>query len=261
MPGRRLRSNLPRGDKSGRTDGTWPRADVEWDPENDRYICPEGHEIKQFRRNCSDPDRGPTGKGTARYRARKEACQACPSKPRCCPNADARKITREEHEDARDVARAIAKTDAYVTSMRLRKTVEMLFAHLQRILGLGRLRLRGPCSASDEFLLTAPNLRKLAKTFPLPPEPATRSAGGQISPHHQRLAEPTDGSFLQNWPAVDVRGLWITSSLPAHSRPSIRCADAAGAAPIAAITCSCSTSEALELKSSARITLPTGWLS
>ena len=58
--------------------------------------CPsEGHELKQFRRNYSDPNRGPTGKGTARYRALKEVCQACPSKAKCCPNADARKITRE----------------------------------------------------------------------------------------------------------------------------------------------------------------------
>jgi hypothetical protein len=44
----------------------------------------------------------------------------------------------------------------------------MLFAHLKRILKLGRLRLRGPCGASDEFLLaaTAQNLRKLAKLRP-----------------------------------------------------------------------------------------------
>ena len=36
--------------------------------------------------------------------------------------------------------------------------------------GLGRLRLRGPCGANDEFLLaaTAQNLRKLAKILPAP---------------------------------------------------------------------------------------------
>ncbi|WP_417273774.1 transposase, partial [Celeribacter halophilus] len=50
------------------------------------------------------------------------------------------------------------------------KKVEMLFAHLKRILGLGRLRLRGLNAANDEFLLaaTAQNLRKLAKIFPAP---------------------------------------------------------------------------------------------
>jgi len=106
----------------------------------------------------------------------KHTCQACPSKMKCCPKADARKITREEHEDARQVARDIAKTKQYAISMRLRKKVEMLFAHLKRILGLGRLRLRGPCGANDEFLLaaTVQNLRKLAKTFPAPQQ--TRKA-------------------------------------------------------------------------------------
>ncbi len=56
------------------------------------------------------------------------------------------------------------------TSRRLRKKVEMLFAHLKRILKLDRLRLRGPNGAHDEFLLaaTAQNLRKLAKLIPMP---------------------------------------------------------------------------------------------
>ncbi len=61
-------------------------------------------------------------------------------------------------------------------TFKLRTKVEMLFAHLKRILGLGRLRLRGPCGANDEFLLaaTAQNLRKLAKLIPMSrtPRPA-----------------------------------------------------------------------------------------
>jgi Transposase DDE domain len=86
------------------------------------------------------------------------------------PNAPARKVLRSIHEGARDVARDIAKTDAYVTSRRERKKVEMLFAHLKRILKLDRLRLRGPNGARDEFHLaaTAQNLRKLAMLSPAP---------------------------------------------------------------------------------------------
>ena len=161
-------------DDAEANEGTWTRADFEWDAENDQYICPEGHALKQFRRNYSDPNRGPTSEGTARYRAIKEVCQISPSKAKCCPNADARKITREETEDAGQVARDIAKTKQYAISMKLRKKVERLFAHLKRILGLGRLRLRGPCGANDEFLLapTAQNLRKLAKIFPAPQQAA-----------------------------------------------------------------------------------------
>lgn len=167
---RKIAPHIPVIDKAGRSDGTWTRTDFEWDAENNQYICPEGEALKQFRRNYSDPNRGPTGKGVAKYQALKHTCQACPSKPKCCPKADCRKITREEHEDARDVARAIRKTKQYKVSVKLRKKVEMLFAHLKRILGLGRLRLRGPCGANDEFLLaaTAQNLRKLAKIFPAP---------------------------------------------------------------------------------------------
>ena len=112
--------------------------------------------------------------------ALKEVCQACPSRAKCRPNTDARKIAHEEKRDARDVAGKIAKTDADVISMRLRKKVEMLFAQLKRILGFGCLRLRGPRAASDELLLatTAQNLRKLAKTFQLPPASAIPGSGG-----------------------------------------------------------------------------------
>ena len=77
------------------------------------------------------------------YFARQHDCEAFALKPKCCPNAPARKIARSIHEAARDKARAIAKTEAYAVLRRERKKVEMLFAHLKRILRLDRLRLRG----------------------------------------------------------------------------------------------------------------------
>jgi hypothetical protein len=52
-------------------------------------------------------------------------------------------IPRSIYEEARDVARALAKTKAFEQSRRERKRVEMLFAHLKRILRLARLRLLG----------------------------------------------------------------------------------------------------------------------
>ena len=78
---------------------------------------------------------------------------------------------RSIYEEARDVARALAKTEAFDRSRRDRKRVEMLFAHLKRIFRLGRLRLRGPCGAQFEFTLAAiaQNLRRLAKLVVRPP--------------------------------------------------------------------------------------------
>lgn len=60
--------------------------------------------------------------------------------------------------------------DPVVTSQRERKKVEVLFAHLKRILRLDRLRLRGPNGARDEFQLAAAaqNLRKMAKIIQMP---------------------------------------------------------------------------------------------
>ena len=74
-----------------------------------------------------------------RYPASKRDCQACPLKPRCCPRAPVRNISRSIYEGARDLARETAKTEAYQTSRHQRKKVEMLFAHLKRILKLDRI--------------------------------------------------------------------------------------------------------------------------
>ena len=55
----------------------------------------------------------------------------------------------------------------------------MLFAHLKRILKLGRLRQRGPRGAQDEFTLAAiaQNLRRQAKLAAQPPPIAAACVG------------------------------------------------------------------------------------
>ena len=59
----------------------------------------------------------------------------------------------------------------YRRSRYQRKKVEILFAHLKRILKLDRLRLRGLSGAFDEFTLAAAvqNLRRLAALLPQGP--------------------------------------------------------------------------------------------
>ena len=169
---RSIAPHIPVIDKSGRKDGTFERADFTYSAENDAYICPGGKELRQSRRAFKTPRTNTSKDGILRYRARKADCDACDLKARCCPKEPKRKVTRSIYEPARDVARAIAQTTQYAISCKLRKKVEMLFAHLKRILGLGRLRLRGPCGAKDEFHLaaTAQNLRKMAKLIPMPTE-------------------------------------------------------------------------------------------
>ena len=164
---KKITPHIPVFDKSNRTDGTFSRADFAFDADRDRYTCPAGKELVQFRRTYAIPRSGVTAEGTRLYRASRLDCDTCRLKAQC-PNAVARKIPRDLHEDARDVARAHAATPQYVEACRRRKKVEMLFAHLKRILRLTRLRLRGPNGANDEFLLaaTAQNLRRLARLRP-----------------------------------------------------------------------------------------------
>ncbi len=167
---RAIEPHIPVFDKSKRTDGTFSREDFAYDHESDTYCCPAGKTLRHYRRRFTTPRSGVPKDNLLRYRASKLDCDICPIKPRCCPNARPRKLLRSIHEGARDFAREIAKTEAYQTSRHQRKKVEMLFAHLKRILKLDRLRLRGPCGARDEFHLaaTAQNLRKLAKLIPAP---------------------------------------------------------------------------------------------
>ncbi|PZQ96139.1 MAG: IS1182 family transposase [Cereibacter sphaeroides] len=168
---RGIAPHIPVFDKSGRRDGTFERADFTYDAENDVYTCPGGRDLKQSRRTFTSPrEKKPDEDGMLRYGASKTDCDACELKARCCPKEPSRKILRSIFEPSRDRARAIARTPDYAISCKLRKKVEMLFAHLKRILGLSRLRLRGPNGARDEFHLaaTAQNLRKLAKLLPAP---------------------------------------------------------------------------------------------
>ena len=156
-------------DKSQRTDGTFSRDDFAYGRKRDCDICPAGKELKQRQKIYRVPRPFVDENGMTRYRASKLDCVDCSLKPQCCPNAPARKVLRSIHEGARDLARDLASTDAYVTSRRERKKVEMLFAHLKRILKLDRLRLRGPYGARDEFhLAAAQNLRKMAMLIRMP---------------------------------------------------------------------------------------------
>jgi transposase len=155
--------HIPVIDKSKRDDGTFSREDFRYDRERNIYICPAGKVMTTT--GHIGPDHG------IRYHASLPDCRACGLKPKCCPNMPSRRIVRDVNEDARDVARALAKTEAFEQSRRDRKRAEMLFAHLKRILRLGRLRLRGPYGAQDEFTLAAiaQNLRRLAKLITRPP--------------------------------------------------------------------------------------------
>jgi transposase len=156
--------HIPVFDRSKRDDGTFSRSDFRYDPASDIYHCPAGKTLTTTGTLVNNGT-------TLLYLARKHDCDGCELKALCCPKVPFRRIPRDIHEHARDVARSFADTDAFEMSRRERKKIEMRFAHLKRILRLGRLRLRGPRGAQDEFVLAAiaQNLRRLASLVARPP--------------------------------------------------------------------------------------------
>lgn len=160
---------MPVWDKRERIDGTFAATDFIWNPQTNEYRCPAGHALRRQWRSFSQPRTHITQADTVIYRASQLDCRDCILKDQCCPNTPMRKIARSIHEEAREVARRLMGTPQYQQSRCERKKVEVLFAHLKRVLKLERLRLRGPSGAHDEFLLaaTAQNLRRLAKRLGL----------------------------------------------------------------------------------------------
>jgi len=157
-----IEPHIPVIDKSARNDGTFSRAEFQYDQVRDLYICPGGKELTTS---------GTAHDGTTyKYLAKRRDCEICPLKPKCTKGKE-RRLARDVDEPIRDFVRALAGTPAFKHSRDQRKKVEMAFAHMKRIFKLDRLRLRGLSGARDEILLTATaqNLRKLARYVTRPP--------------------------------------------------------------------------------------------
>jgi Transposase DDE domain len=166
-----IEPHVPVWEKGERNDGTFSRSEFAFDESSNTLTCPGGKRLLQYRRNFTQERSGITKANQRIYRASKFDCGSCGLKEKCCPDQPWRKVIRSVHEASREVARRFRETPEYLQSRRDRKKIEMLFAHLKRILKLDRLRLRGPTGARDEFTLAAAaqNLRKLAMLAFRPP--------------------------------------------------------------------------------------------
>ena len=196
--------HIPVIDKSKREDGTFSREDFTFDKERNVYVCPANKTLTTTGTVINDGE-------TLRYLASTSDCRGCLLKAQCCPKAPFRRIPRSIYEEARDVARMLAKTKAFEQSRRDRKRVEMLFAHLKRILRLGQATIawaaRCPvrvhagshrpkpapaCQAGDQA--TANGSRPCRITFVSVPNtasapPSSQAAGRQRCPSSDKLRQ------------------------------------------------------------------------
>jgi hypothetical protein len=121
---RGIEPHIPVFDHSDRRTDSFQRSEFRYDHDRDLYICPGGKEMHRHRRAYSAPRSVVDKDGFMRYRAGQRDCGACALKEQCCPGQPARKVARSIHEGARDLARNLSESEAYVTSRRERKKIE-----------------------------------------------------------------------------------------------------------------------------------------
>jgi len=127
-----------------------------YEPDKDRYICPAGQPLNYVGLNVRNRAHAYIGSG--------KRCGACPLKAQCT-SGRYRYLAIHMHEPARQRARELASTEAFVEAQRQRKKVEALFAELKNQIGLRRLRLRRLKFVREQFFLAAAaqNIKRLVR--------------------------------------------------------------------------------------------------
>jgi transposase len=120
-----------------------PKGEFVWRPEEQVYVCPQGHRLKRIGQETRERGEGRSVELTT-YRCAKEHCQACPLARRCTGSAKGRTIKRNEHEDLIVAHQAKMKTAEAKAIYRQRgQTVELRFADAKSHRGLRRFSGRG----------------------------------------------------------------------------------------------------------------------
>lgn len=162
--------HIPLIDRRKQTKGTFTRDDFTYLPDANAYRCPAGKLLhyrglsRQTQQHiyCSTPTQ----------------CGPCPEKSKCT-SGTVRKLGVSWHEAARDRARALVNSPAFVHSLCARSKVEALFSELKQRIGLSRLKLRRKRLIAEQFLLaaTAQNLKRMVRFLKTsPPKPVLGAA-------------------------------------------------------------------------------------
>jgi len=120
-----------------------PKSEFTWRPDEQAYVCPQGHRLTRISQETRGLTEGRTVEVTT-YRFPKEHCRECPLARRCTSSANGRTIQRNEHEDLIAAHRAKMQTPEAKAIYRKRcQTVELRFADAKEHRGLRRFRGRG----------------------------------------------------------------------------------------------------------------------
>jgi transposase len=146
--------SMPREDAStGRTapHRLPPNAFV-FQPETNRYVCPEGHLLRPQGRFHNKKKRGLVA---YRYEAKSSDCQPCLRKPECCPGNQSRGrglVRQVENAAVRAFREKMASAEAQRQYRRRGRVVEFCHAWIKSKLGLRQFHVRGLVKVQTELL-------------------------------------------------------------------------------------------------------------
>ena len=152
-----IRAFVPLPDLSQRT-AYFPAEAFTYDAPNDRYLCPQGQELRPRIRRQSE--------SVFVYQADAAGCNACPVKSRCTASANGRQVFRSFFQSYLDTVKGYRELPAYKRALRKRQVwLEPLFGEAKVLHGLRRFRLRGLHKTNIEGLMVAAgqNLKRLLR--------------------------------------------------------------------------------------------------
>jgi transposase len=134
-------------------------------PESNSYLCPAGEQLNYGGHSARNR--------THVYIGTRKRCGTCPQKAQCT-TSPIKYLAIHVHESARQRARDLVNTAAFLDAQRKRKKVEALFAELKNQIGLRRLRLRRLKFVREQFFLaaTAQNIKRLVRFLSQVPRPS-----------------------------------------------------------------------------------------
>jgi transposase len=140
-----------------------------YQPESNSYLCPAGRQLNYGGHSARNR--------THVYIGTRKRCGACAQKAQCT-GSPLKYLAIHVHEPARQRARDLINTSAFVDAQRKRKKVEALFAELKNQIGLRRLRLRRLKFVREQFFLaaTAQNIKRLVRFLSHGPRPQLPAA-------------------------------------------------------------------------------------
>ena len=130
--------------------GRLPPSAFLYQPEENRYVCPEGKVLHPQGRCKQRP-----GLVYYRYEAKAEDCQSCIRKPECCPDNEKRGRSVARPEESPVVIafrRKMASEEAQAQYRRRGRVVEFCHAWIKSKLGLRQFHVRGLAKVQMEML-------------------------------------------------------------------------------------------------------------